>query len=96
MAMAWSSKLVCSCKSGDVICGDDNGAFVHLFNENTSMNGHTMMSIEYSDGKCWGLSFEPADPDAPMKEKILGTPAKIVDRTGWQSEESGVIGQVAV
>lgn len=94
--MSWSSKIVSSRGTGEVVeCGDDEGAIVHLFNENASVNGHTMMSIEYKDGSFWGLSFEPLESDESLLWKFLGTKAKIVNRTEYGSTNSGVNGQVA-
>jgi hypothetical protein len=80
---------------------DDEGAFVHLVNENTTLHGHTMMAIEYPasvpGGKhtYWGLSFQPKNEGEPISGLLVkGVPAKLViDRTHPGSEHPGINGK---
>ena len=76
--------------------GDDKGAFVHIFNENTSWHGHTVMGIEYSDKTFWGLSFQPKN-EGEGKSLLLvgGVAAQLVNRTVWGQPNPGLSGPVS-
>ena len=88
--MTWNSKIVNGLSTAD------DGAFVHLFNENTSWHGHTMLAIEYRDGSYWGLSFQPENEGEPLQNLlVMGVPAKIVNRTGLGQQNPGTIGSTS-
>lgn len=74
---------------------DDQGAFVHLVNENASWHGHTMMAIEYpgSPHTYWGLSFQPKKEGEAMTELLItGVPATLIDRTYYGQNDPGILG----
>ena len=74
---------------------DDQGAFVHLVNENTSWHGHTMMAIEYNSTPhtYWGLSFQPAKEGESMTGLLVtGVPATLIDRTYYGQQDPAISG----
>ena len=74
---------------------DDQGAFVHLVNENTSWHGHTMMAIEYNcvPHTYWGLSFQPANEGEGMTGLLVtGVPATLINRTSYGQTTPGIWG----
>ena len=74
---------------------DDQGAFVHLVNENTSWHGHTMMAIEYNYNPhtYWGLSFQPAKEGESMTGLLVaGVQATLISRTGFGQQDMGIQG----
>jgi hypothetical protein len=74
---------------------DDQGAFVHLVNENTSWHGHTMMAIEYNGAPhtYWGVSFQPKNEGEGMTGLLVtGVPATLIDRTYYGQQDPGIQG----
>jgi hypothetical protein len=85
--MTWNSVYAAGLSTAD------DGAFVHLFNENTSWHGHTMLAIEYAGGSFWGLSFQPENEGESSKDLlVMGVRAKIVNRTTLGQQDPGTIG----
>lgn len=77
-------------------CPDDDGGIVHLFNENTSWHGHTMMSIEYKDGTFWGLSFQPKEEGTGKANQVIySVPATLINRTGYGQKDPGICGPIS-
>lgn len=82
--MAWNSAVI------DKQNADDQGAFVHVLNENTAWHGHTVLVIEYPNRTFWGLSFQPATDTNTQFQNLFGSGARIVNRTAYGSTDWGV------